>query len=159
MQELFKAMRFVASSASTKNCGYDRFKRLIGLKPSTSSRAAFSQWCCVVGTCSHLCVDSRSMWEKAIWSRQWNAGVLRKVQQEFPELRKRQWGRHFWGRGYFSMTSGNVMDEMIEQQSRGCTPEQRRGQHLFRVIATYSQILKPTDFQSVVVEFFWPIKL
>ena len=39
----------------------------------------------------------------------------RKVQQEFPELRKRYWGRHFWGRGYFSVTSGNVTDEMIEE--------------------------------------------
>jgi putative transposase len=29
----------------------------------------------------------------------------RKVQQEFPELRKRYWGRHFWGRGFFSVTS------------------------------------------------------
>lgn len=39
----------------------------------------------------------------------------RKVQQEFPELRKRYWGRHFWGRGYFSVTSGNITDEMIDE--------------------------------------------
>ena len=39
----------------------------------------------------------------------------RKVQQEFPELRKRYWGRHFWARGYFSATSGNVTDEMIDE--------------------------------------------
>ncbi len=37
----------------------------------------------------------------------------RKIQQEFPELKKKYWGRHFWGRGYFSSTSGNVTDEMI----------------------------------------------
>jgi putative transposase len=37
----------------------------------------------------------------------------RKIQQEFPEVRKRYWGRHFWGRGYFSSTSGNVTDEII----------------------------------------------
>ena len=36
-----------------------------------------------------------------------------KVQGEFLELRQRYWGRHFWGRGYFSSTSGNVTDEMI----------------------------------------------
>ena len=36
-----------------------------------------------------------------------------KVQREFPELKKHYWGRHFWGRGYFSSTSGNVTDEMI----------------------------------------------
>ncbi len=36
-----------------------------------------------------------------------------KLQKEFPELRKRYWGRHLWGRGYFSSTSGNVTDEII----------------------------------------------
>ena len=36
-----------------------------------------------------------------------------KVQREFPDLKKKYWGRHFWGRGYFSSTSGNVTDEMI----------------------------------------------
>ncbi len=38
----------------------------------------------------------------------------RKVQLEFPELKKRYWGRHFWGRGYFSATSGNVTDDVID---------------------------------------------
>ncbi len=37
----------------------------------------------------------------------------RKLQQEFRELRKEYWGRHFWGIGYFSVTSGNITDEMI----------------------------------------------
>ena len=27
-----------------------------------------------------------------------------KVQREFPNLKKRYWGRHFWGRGYFTTT-------------------------------------------------------
>ena len=39
----------------------------------------------------------------------------RKVQMEFPELRKRYWGRRFWARGYFSTTSGNVTDDVILQ--------------------------------------------
>ena len=37
----------------------------------------------------------------------------RKIQQEFPEIRRRYWGRHFWGRGYFSSTSGNITDDII----------------------------------------------
>lgn len=37
----------------------------------------------------------------------------RKVQQELPEIRKKYWGCHFWGRGFFSSTSGNVTDEVI----------------------------------------------
>lgn len=38
----------------------------------------------------------------------------RKVQQEFPELKRRYWGKHFWARGYFSATSGNVTDDVID---------------------------------------------
>lgn len=37
----------------------------------------------------------------------------RKIQQEFPNIRKKYWGCHFWGRGFFSSTSGNVTDEII----------------------------------------------
>ena len=37
----------------------------------------------------------------------------RKIQQEFPELRKRYWGQRFWARGYFSTTSGNITNETI----------------------------------------------
>ena len=37
----------------------------------------------------------------------------RKIHQEFPSLGKVYWGRHFWGRGFFSSTSGNVTDDMI----------------------------------------------
>ena len=37
----------------------------------------------------------------------------RKIQQEFPEIRKTYWGCHFWGRGFFSSTSGNVTDDVI----------------------------------------------
>ena len=38
-----------------------------------------------------------------------------KIQLEFPVLRKRYWGRHFWGRGYFSTTSGAITDDTILQ--------------------------------------------
>ena len=37
----------------------------------------------------------------------------RKIQQEFPNIKKEYWGRHFWGRGFFSSTSGNVTDDII----------------------------------------------
>ena len=39
----------------------------------------------------------------------------RRIQLEFPDLRKRYWGRRFWARGYFSTTSGNVTDDVIKQ--------------------------------------------
>ena len=37
----------------------------------------------------------------------------RKIQQEFPDLKKRYWGCHFWARGYFCTTSGNITDDII----------------------------------------------
>jgi len=37
-----------------------------------------------------------------------------KLFEEFPMLKKRYWGRHFWARGYFCVTSGQVTDEMIK---------------------------------------------
>ena len=38
----------------------------------------------------------------------------RKIQQDFRSiLKNRYWGKHFWARGYFSSTSVNVTDEMI----------------------------------------------
>ena len=39
----------------------------------------------------------------------------RRIQMEFPELRKRYWGRRFWARGYFSTTCGNVTVGVITQ--------------------------------------------
>ncbi len=39
----------------------------------------------------------------------------RKLQQEFPELRKRYWGQHFWAHGYFVASSGTVTDESIRE--------------------------------------------
>ena len=38
-----------------------------------------------------------------------------KLFESFPELKKRYWRRHFWARGYFCVTSGNVTDEMIKE--------------------------------------------
>ena len=39
----------------------------------------------------------------------------RKLQQEFPELQKRYWGRHFWGIGYGCWSTGNITDEMVNE--------------------------------------------
>ena len=34
--------------------------------------------------------------------------------EEFPTLKKRHWGRHFWARGYFCATVGQMTEEMIQ---------------------------------------------
>ena len=39
----------------------------------------------------------------------------RKLQQEFPHLQKRYWGRHFWAIGYGVWSTGNITDEMVQE--------------------------------------------
>ena len=39
----------------------------------------------------------------------------RKLQQEFPALGQRYWGRHFWAIGYGVWSTGNITDEMVQE--------------------------------------------
>ena len=39
----------------------------------------------------------------------------RRLQDEFPELRKRYWGQHLWARGYFCASVGAVDEETIKK--------------------------------------------
>ncbi|MEM6297413.1 MAG: IS200/IS605 family transposase [Bacteroidota bacterium] len=34
---------------------------------------------------------------------------------EYPALRKRYWGKHFWAIGYGAWSTGNITDEMVEE--------------------------------------------
>ena len=38
-----------------------------------------------------------------------------KLQREFPELKKRYWGRKFWGWGYFPTTNGAITEDAVLQ--------------------------------------------
>jgi len=37
------------------------------------------------------------------------------LQQEFPELGKRYWGRLFWAIGFGAWSTGNITDEMVQE--------------------------------------------
>ena len=39
----------------------------------------------------------------------------RKLQQEFPTLKSKYWGRHFWGISYGCWSTGNITDEMVNE--------------------------------------------
>ncbi|MDH3326449.1 MAG: IS200/IS605 family transposase [Gammaproteobacteria bacterium] len=39
----------------------------------------------------------------------------RRLQDEFPELKKRYWGRRFGAIGYGAWSTGNITDEMIQE--------------------------------------------
>ena len=38
----------------------------------------------------------------------------RMLQREYPELKRRYWGKHFWAIGYGVWSTGNITDEMIQ---------------------------------------------
>ena len=39
----------------------------------------------------------------------------RLLQEEFPHLKKKYWGKHFWGIGYGAFSAGNVTDETVQE--------------------------------------------
>ena len=39
----------------------------------------------------------------------------RLLQQEFPELGKKYWGRHFWAVGFGVWSTGNITDKMVQE--------------------------------------------
>jgi len=38
-----------------------------------------------------------------------------KLFNDFPHIKKHYWGRHFWARGYFCATVGEMTEEMIKE--------------------------------------------
>ena len=39
----------------------------------------------------------------------------RRLQQEYPELQKRYWGKHFWAIGYGAWSTGSMSEELVEE--------------------------------------------
>jgi len=39
----------------------------------------------------------------------------KRIQDEFPQLGRQYWGKHFWGIGYAAFSSGHVTDAMIQE--------------------------------------------
>ena len=39
----------------------------------------------------------------------------RRIQEEFPSIGKKYWGKHFWAIGFGVWSTGNVTDEMVQQ--------------------------------------------
>jgi putative transposase len=48
-----------------------------------------------------------------------------RVFKEFPEIKKRYWGCHFWARGYFVSTVG-INEDVIKKYIRGQQPEENQ---------------------------------
>jgi putative transposase len=39
----------------------------------------------------------------------------RRLQEEFPQLRRQYWGRHFWAIGYGAWSTGNITEEVVKK--------------------------------------------
>ncbi len=68
------------------------------------------------------------------------------IQQEFPHLKKRYWGKHLWARGYFYATVGRVTEKMIAAYI--AQQERARPKDVITVSDEDSASAEITDFQS-----------
>ena len=57
----------------------------------------------------------------------------RKIQDEFPQLGKVYWGKHFWAIGYAAFSSVHVTDEMIQEYLAYHDNHQNHNDDEFRV--------------------------
>ena len=62
----------------------------------------------------HLLVSAPPTLSPAEIMRRVKGRTSSKVFEEFPHVKKRLWGRHFWARGYFCVTAGELTQEMIQ---------------------------------------------
>ena len=62
----------------------------------------------------HLFVSAPPTMAPSEIARRLKGRTASKLFEEFPRLKQRYWGRHFWARGYFCATAGQVTDEMIQ---------------------------------------------
>ncbi len=61
----------------------------------------------------HLFVSSPPHLSVSKLMQQIKGKSSRKVMSEFKTISKMYWGRHFWARGYFVVSSGTITDEII----------------------------------------------
>ena len=61
----------------------------------------------------HMFVEIPPKYSVSDFMRRVKGCTSRRIQQEFPDIRKRYWGQRFWARGYFCTTSGDVTNETI----------------------------------------------
>ena len=63
----------------------------------------------------HMHIEYPSKLSVSEIMRQLKGRSSRLLQKEFPELKKRYWGQHFWATGYGAWSTGNITDEMVQE--------------------------------------------
>ncbi len=62
----------------------------------------------------HLHVSYPPSWRLSDLVRRLKGRRAKWLLQEFPEVKRRYWGGHFWGIGYGAWSVGNITDEVLE---------------------------------------------
>ena len=63
----------------------------------------------------HLLVSAPPSLSASEIMRRLKGRTSTKLFQEFTHLKKRYWGKHFWARGYFCVTAGELTKEMVQE--------------------------------------------
>lgn len=63
----------------------------------------------------HIHVEYPPSLSVSVLVKKMKGRTSRLLQTEFPELKKRYWGRHFWAVGYGVWSTGNITDEMVQE--------------------------------------------
>lgn len=82
----------------------------------------------------------------------------RKLQMEFPELKKKYWGRSFWAIGFGCWSTGNLTDDMVNQYlEHHRNPNQNVNDNFIIEDNALGRLsvckTKYMDFQSILVYF------
>ena len=63
----------------------------------------------------HMHIEYRPSMSLSYLVKKLKGRSSRKLQQEFPSLKSKYWGRHFWAIGYGCWSTGNITDEMVNE--------------------------------------------
>ncbi len=63
----------------------------------------------------HMHIEYRPSQDISTIVKKLKGRTSRKIQEEFPVLRKKYWGRHFWAIGFGCWSTGNITDKMVNE--------------------------------------------
>lgn len=63
----------------------------------------------------HLHIEYRPKTSVSSLVKRLKGRTSRLLQMEFPILKKRYWGNHFWAVGYGAWSTGNITEEMVNE--------------------------------------------
>ncbi len=63
----------------------------------------------------HMYLEYRPSQDISTIVKKLKGRTSRKLQEEFPVLRKKYWGRHFWAIGFGCWSTGNITDKIVNE--------------------------------------------